>query len=83
MKQDRAQLMVPGTSGVATDGCLQLPTGGSLKSTLTAHSSRFDEILAAVFDIKAMLEPKIDALKIDMGLLREDHKKLKERAENA
>ncbi|KAJ1189688.1 hypothetical protein NDU88_006430 [Pleurodeles waltl] len=32
-------------------------------------------------DIKSTLEPKIDALRIDIGHLREDRKKLKDRVE--
>ncbi|KAJ1127336.1 hypothetical protein NDU88_005739 [Pleurodeles waltl] len=43
----------------------------SLAATLAEHSQRFN-------DIKDTLEPKIEALCIDMGHLREDHKKLKD-----
>ncbi|KAJ1096781.1 hypothetical protein NDU88_001912 [Pleurodeles waltl] len=48
---------------------------------MAMHSRRFDGILAAVLDIKNSLEPKIDALQIDVGLMRGDHKKIKERVE--
>ncbi|KAJ1080032.1 hypothetical protein NDU88_000254 [Pleurodeles waltl] len=37
---------------------------------------------AQVLDIKTTLEPKIDILRNDMGLMREDHKKLKARVES-
>ncbi|KAJ1101343.1 hypothetical protein NDU88_006412 [Pleurodeles waltl] len=52
-----------------------------LAVTLAEHSQRSDEILNVVLDIKTTLEPKIAALQIDMGCMREDHKKLKERVE--
>ncbi|KAJ1115818.1 hypothetical protein NDU88_004040 [Pleurodeles waltl] len=52
-----------------------------LEVTLAKHSQRFDEILHMVLDIKTTLGPKIDALQMDMGHMRKDHKKLKERVE--
>ncbi|KAJ1093484.1 hypothetical protein NDU88_006584 [Pleurodeles waltl] len=55
----------------------------SLAATLTEYTQRFNDILNAVLDIKTTLEHKIDALRINMGHLREDHKKLKERIEAA
>ncbi|KAJ1131530.1 hypothetical protein NDU88_009866 [Pleurodeles waltl] len=55
------------------------PPNATLAAALAEHSQRFNEILSAVLDIKTTLEPKIDALCIDMGHMREDHKKLKER----
>ncbi|KAJ1186610.1 hypothetical protein NDU88_003391 [Pleurodeles waltl] len=57
------------------------PQAEPLSATLVVHSCRFDEILAAVLGIKTTLEPKIDALRIDMGHMRDDHKKLKDRIE--
>ncbi|KAJ1201096.1 hypothetical protein NDU88_004911 [Pleurodeles waltl] len=45
---------------------------------LAAHTQKFDDILNAVQSIKSTLEPKIDVLRIDMGHLRENHKKLKD-----
>ncbi|KAJ1115482.1 hypothetical protein NDU88_003706 [Pleurodeles waltl] len=53
----------------------------SLAATLAEHFQKFNDILNAVIDIKATLELKIDSLRIDMGHLREYHKKLKERVE--
>ncbi|KAJ1148386.1 hypothetical protein NDU88_001223 [Pleurodeles waltl] len=44
-------------------------------------TGRFDKILAAVLDIKNTLRPKIDALQIDVGLMKDDHEKLKDRVE--
>ncbi|KAJ1209425.1 hypothetical protein NDU88_004803 [Pleurodeles waltl] len=57
------------------------PPNASLAATLAEHSQRFNDILSAVLDIKTTLEPKIDVLRMDMGHLQEDHKKLKEREE--
>ncbi|KAJ1127841.1 hypothetical protein NDU88_006234 [Pleurodeles waltl] len=57
------------------------PPDTSLTATLAEHSQKFNDILNAVLNIKNTLETKIDALWIDMGHLREDHKKLKERVE--
>ncbi|KAJ1195666.1 hypothetical protein NDU88_004934 [Pleurodeles waltl] len=47
----------------------------SLAITLVEHTQKCKDILNAVLDIKTTLEPKIDALRIDIGHLREDHKK--------
>ncbi|KAJ1185575.1 hypothetical protein NDU88_002367 [Pleurodeles waltl] len=55
------------------------PQDLSVSDILAAHTQKFDDILRAVQSIKSTLEPKIDALCIDMGHLREEHKKLKER----
>ncbi|KAJ1185073.1 hypothetical protein NDU88_001868 [Pleurodeles waltl] len=57
------------------------PPPAFLVATLAEHSQRFNEILSAVLEIKTTLEPKIDALRIDMGHMREDHKKVKEQVE--
>ncbi|KAJ1096935.1 hypothetical protein NDU88_002065 [Pleurodeles waltl] len=46
---------------------------------LAAHAQKFEDILNAVQSIKSTLEPKIDALHIDVGHLREEHNKLKDR----
>ncbi|KAJ1164115.1 hypothetical protein NDU88_004561 [Pleurodeles waltl] len=61
---------------------LQCPAGGILENMLAVRSHKSDEILAAVLDIQTNLELKIDALTIFMDLLREDHRKLKERVKN-
>ncbi|KAJ1184911.1 hypothetical protein NDU88_001708 [Pleurodeles waltl] len=53
----------------------------SLATTLAKHSQRFNDILSAVLDINVTLEPKIGALRTDMGHLLEAHKKLKDRVE--
>ncbi|KAJ1118383.1 hypothetical protein NDU88_006574 [Pleurodeles waltl] len=52
-----------------------------LVATLAEHTQKFHDIMNAVLDIKTTLEPKIDALRVDMGHLREYHKKLKGRVE--
>ncbi|KAJ1081915.1 hypothetical protein NDU88_002087 [Pleurodeles waltl] len=76
----------PGATGLGTcklvePGERRNSTDTSLAATLAEHSQRFNDILSAVLDIKATLEPKVDALRIDMVHLREDHKKLKDRLE--
>ncbi|KAJ1176627.1 hypothetical protein NDU88_001898 [Pleurodeles waltl] len=55
------------------------PLDSSVTAILGAHTEKFDDILNAVQSIKSILEPKIDALHIDVGHLREEHKKLKDR----
>ncbi|KAJ1178120.1 hypothetical protein NDU88_003367 [Pleurodeles waltl] len=50
----------------------------SVTAILAAHTHKFEDILNAVQSIKSTLEPKIDALCIDVGHLREEHKKLKD-----
>ncbi|KAJ1161607.1 hypothetical protein NDU88_002091 [Pleurodeles waltl] len=55
------------------------PQDLSVSAILAAHTQRFDNILRAVQSVKSTLEPKIDALCIDMGHLHEEHKKLKQR----
>ncbi|KAJ1179269.1 hypothetical protein NDU88_004503 [Pleurodeles waltl] len=77
-KQDSSLDVVPGTLSSSEVGDTMRPAGRSLENMLATHSCRFDEILLGVLDIKTSLEPKIDTLRIDMVLLREDHKKLKE-----
>ncbi|KAJ1127335.1 hypothetical protein NDU88_005738 [Pleurodeles waltl] len=69
------------TSGAkrgGTEGKRLRPLDETLGNMLTAQSRRSDEILIALVDIKTTLEPKIETLQIEMGLMREDHKKLKE-----
>ncbi|KAJ1121135.1 hypothetical protein NDU88_009263 [Pleurodeles waltl] len=46
---------------------------------LVEHTQTFNDILNAVQSIKSTLEPKDDALHIDLDHLSEDHKKLKDR----
>ncbi|KAJ1111952.1 hypothetical protein NDU88_000224 [Pleurodeles waltl] len=53
----------------------------SLESSLATHSRKFDKILTAIRDIETTLEPKIDALRIDIELTGEDRKNLKEQVE--
>ncbi|KAJ1171484.1 hypothetical protein NDU88_003345 [Pleurodeles waltl] len=55
------------------------PQDLSMSAILAAHTQKFDKILRAVQSVKSTLEPKIDTLCIDMGHLRKEHKKLKER----
>ncbi|KAJ1206423.1 hypothetical protein NDU88_001828 [Pleurodeles waltl] len=55
------------------------PQDLSVPAILGAHTQKFDDILRALQSVKSTLEPKIDALCIDMGNLREEHKKLKKR----
>ncbi|KAJ1175065.1 hypothetical protein NDU88_000356 [Pleurodeles waltl] len=64
----------PGTQGCGVTGENMRSPPEPLVVTLAEHSQRFDEILNTVLDIKATLEPKTDALRIDMGHMREDHK---------
>ncbi|KAJ1102843.1 hypothetical protein NDU88_000284 [Pleurodeles waltl] len=45
----------------------------SLAATLAEHTQKFKDILNAVLDTRTTLEPKIDALQIDISHLREDH----------
>ncbi|KAJ1093293.1 hypothetical protein NDU88_006398 [Pleurodeles waltl] len=80
-KQERPTMGAPGTQGCGVTGELMRSLPEPLEVTLVEHSQRVDEILNAVLDIKTTLEPKIDALRIDMGHMREDHKKLKEQVE--
>ncbi|KAJ1150287.1 hypothetical protein NDU88_003082 [Pleurodeles waltl] len=49
-----------------------------LARTLAEHTQKYKDILNTVLDIKTTLEPKIDALQIDIGHLCEDHKKWKD-----
>ncbi|KAJ1200825.1 hypothetical protein NDU88_004646 [Pleurodeles waltl] len=53
----------------------------SLATTPAEHTQKFNDILNTVLDIKSTLESKINSLRIDIGHLREDHKKLKDRVE--
>ncbi|KAJ1217362.1 hypothetical protein NDU88_004956 [Pleurodeles waltl] len=76
-KQDRAQAAEPGALNGAATRDMHYPAGGSTETTLATQSHRLDEILTAVLDVKTTLELEINALRIDMGLLREDHKKQK------
>ncbi|KAJ1139208.1 hypothetical protein NDU88_005583 [Pleurodeles waltl] len=74
----------PGTDSLAprtqqTQSNTGAPQDLSVQAILAAHTKKFDDILRAVQSIKSTLEPKIDALCIDMGHLRKEHKKLKER----
>ncbi|KAJ1113366.1 hypothetical protein NDU88_001612 [Pleurodeles waltl] len=55
------------------------PQDLSVSAIIADHTQKFDNILNAVQSIKSTLEPKIDALFIDVGQLREEHKKLKDR----
>ncbi|KAJ1207929.1 hypothetical protein NDU88_003319 [Pleurodeles waltl] len=52
------------------------PPDPSVPATSAAHTQKFDNILNAVRSIKSTLEPKINALHIDVGHLCEEHKKL-------
>ncbi|KAJ1215946.1 hypothetical protein NDU88_003552 [Pleurodeles waltl] len=54
-----------------------------MSAILASHTQKFDDILNAVQSIKSTLEHKIDALCIDMGHMREEHKKLKDRVASA
>ena len=47
-----------------------------LETILAAHSKQFECILQAIQDTKSSLESKIDAITLDVGLLRADHRKL-------
>ncbi|KAJ1140244.1 hypothetical protein NDU88_006601 [Pleurodeles waltl] len=51
----------------------------SVAAILAANTQTFEDLLNAVQSIKSTPEPKIDALRIDMGHLWEEHKKLKDR----
>ncbi|KAJ1205940.1 hypothetical protein NDU88_001359 [Pleurodeles waltl] len=53
----------------------------SLAGTLPEHSQKCNDILNVVLHIQTRGKPKIDALRIDMGHLHEDFKKLKERVD--
>ncbi|KAJ1184626.1 hypothetical protein NDU88_001429 [Pleurodeles waltl] len=61
--------------GGSKEGERQHPPDEPLGNNLSAESRRFNEILTAMVNIKTTLEPKINDLQIDMGLMREDHKK--------
>ncbi|KAJ1109514.1 hypothetical protein NDU88_006874 [Pleurodeles waltl] len=81
MVRPKKDMMTAATScaqGGCSEGELIHIPDGSLGATLGAHSCRFDVILTAVLDIKSFLEPKFDALRIEMGLIRGDYNKLKE-----
>ncbi|KAJ1201084.1 hypothetical protein NDU88_004900 [Pleurodeles waltl] len=54
----------------------------SLATILAEHTQKFNDILNAVQDIKCTLEPKNNALRIDIGHLRKYHKKLKDCVES-
>ncbi|KAJ1140858.1 hypothetical protein NDU88_007196 [Pleurodeles waltl] len=60
-----------------------VPQDLPVSAILVAHTQKFDDILHAVQSIKSTVEPKIDTLCIEMGHLREEHKKLKERVASA
>ncbi|KAJ1179173.1 hypothetical protein NDU88_004409 [Pleurodeles waltl] len=80
-KPDRLEMTGTGTQKKMGPG----ERGGSpdtlLATMLAEHTQKFNDILNAVQDIKSTLEPKTDALQIDIGHLHEDHKKLKDRVE--
>ncbi|KAJ1122569.1 hypothetical protein NDU88_001055 [Pleurodeles waltl] len=78
-KQNRSMAGTTGALGGSAEGESLHSREGSLGSILATHSRRFHEILLAVLDNKTTLEPKIDTLRIDMGLITDDRKKLKER----
>ncbi|KAJ1199467.1 hypothetical protein NDU88_003301 [Pleurodeles waltl] len=50
------------------------------EATLASQSQTFNEILLA--DVKTTPGPKTDALRTNMGILRKEHKKLKDCVEN-
>ncbi|KAJ1138530.1 hypothetical protein NDU88_004911 [Pleurodeles waltl] len=50
-----------------------------LVATLAEHTQKFKDRLNAVLDIKTTLESEIDALRINIGYLCKDQKKLKDR----
>ncbi|KAJ1163532.1 hypothetical protein NDU88_003990 [Pleurodeles waltl] len=64
-------------------GGLGIPPDSSVTAILGAHTQKFEDILTAVQKHKVHFGTKIDALHINVGHLREEHKKLKERVTSA
>ncbi|KAJ1206730.1 hypothetical protein NDU88_002131 [Pleurodeles waltl] len=65
-----------------------MPSGGldstsqalrQMEATLQGHTSQFKKVLQAILDTKTTLEMKIDAVTLDVNLLRTDHRALVER----
>ncbi|KAJ1137952.1 hypothetical protein NDU88_004346 [Pleurodeles waltl] len=82
-KSDGAHLVGQDPRVQGERGVLGAPPDSLVTAILGTHTHKFEDILNAVQSIKATLEPKIDALHIDVGHLREEHKKLKERVTSA
>ncbi|KAJ1118307.1 hypothetical protein NDU88_006502 [Pleurodeles waltl] len=84
-KQDGNTSVALGPLLEGKEGDAHCSTGGSQEATLdtiASQSRRLCEILTEVMDIKTTLRPMVDTLQIDMSILREDHKKLKDRVTN-
>ncbi|KAJ1115905.1 hypothetical protein NDU88_004125 [Pleurodeles waltl] len=82
-KSDGPRLVGRDTRVQGEQGGLGTPPDSSVTAILEAHTQKFEDILTAVQSIKYTLEPRIAALHIDVGHLREEHKKLKERVTSA
>ncbi|KAJ1128528.1 hypothetical protein NDU88_006906 [Pleurodeles waltl] len=71
---DTQQTLTLPEAGTSLTG-LHLNTDHMLQDT----NSKLAELLTAVLDLRATLEPKCDTLIIDMRLMREQHNRLKAR----
>ncbi|KAJ1117307.1 hypothetical protein NDU88_005507 [Pleurodeles waltl] len=60
----------------------KVKNGKSGEHLLEDYTQKFMKPLTAVSSLKVLLEPKLEALKIDVGLIQEEHKKLKDRVED-
>ncbi|KAJ1146351.1 hypothetical protein NDU88_012628 [Pleurodeles waltl] len=78
-KSDRPNLSRLGSRRLEAQRDTGAPPDPSETAILAAHAQKFDDILNAVQSIKSTLEPKVDALHIGVGYLREEHKKPKDR----
>ncbi|KAJ1127742.1 hypothetical protein NDU88_006135 [Pleurodeles waltl] len=78
-KSDRPGVVGPGPCMLAMQSEPGALPDLSVTAILVVHTQKFKDILNAAQSINSTLEPKIDALRIDVGHLREEHKKLKDR----
>ncbi|KAJ1138201.1 hypothetical protein NDU88_004592 [Pleurodeles waltl] len=77
-KSDRPGMSGPGVHKRTAPKEPGVSPDALVATILATLHKKFNDILNAVQNIKSTLEPKIDALRIDIGHLREDHKKLKD-----
>ncbi|KAJ1180596.1 hypothetical protein NDU88_005817 [Pleurodeles waltl] len=75
------------TSGATMDATEKPATGldttsqtlRQMEVTLHNHTSQLERVLQAILDTKTTLETKVDAVTLDVNLLRSDHQALAER----
>ncbi|KAJ1198767.1 hypothetical protein NDU88_002606 [Pleurodeles waltl] len=66
--------MDSGIPPAASDSDTQITTLLQVSETLRTHSLQFDKLLQAIIDTKSSIEGKIDAVVMEVTLLRADHR---------